>query len=74
MFFSECILIGIENGTRGSLLPYAEGGTLGMLGYAETEQGCIRAVFSPFMEYLPYIMLMQTLGIKIVVTLYNIKL
>ena len=59
---SECILIGVYNGTQGSLLPYGEGGTLGMIGYAQTEESCIRAVFTPFMEYLPYIMLLQTLG------------
>ncbi len=57
-----CIIIGVENGTeQGSLLPYAEGGTIGMINYAQTEEACIRNVFNRFMEYLPYIMLLETL-------------
>ena len=59
-----CIIVGVEidgNKTELDLGPYPSGGTLGLLNYAQTEEPCIRAVFSVYMEYLPYIMLLQTL-------------
>jgi hypothetical protein len=34
---------------------------MGFINYASTDPECIKAVFSSFMEYLPYIMLVQTL-------------
>ncbi len=56
-------MIGLENATeQGSLLPYVTGGTHGMLAYAQTEEACIRGVWNHFMEYLPYILLLQTLS------------
>ena len=65
-----CVIIGIENnGTvadGGHLGPYPSGGTLGLLSYAQTHQDCIESVFSPFMEYLPYILLLQTIVLVIV--------
>ena len=50
------------NSSNRDLGPYSAGGTLGMISYAQTDQKCINAVYSPFMEYLPYIMLVQTMG------------
>ena len=41
--------------------PYPSGGTLGMINFANTESHCITQVFNRFIEYLPYIMLFQTL-------------
>ena len=32
-----------------------------MLSYAQTEETCIKAVYSRFIEYLPYILLIQSL-------------
>ena len=61
-----CIIIGVENDTSTGLGPYVSGGTLGMINYAQTDEACIREVFSPFMEYLPYIMLLQTLLLVVV--------
>ncbi len=63
-----CVLVAVEvNGTRVvDLGPYPSGGTLGALSYASTEEQCIRAVFSVFLEYLPYIMLLQTLILVVV--------
>lgn len=57
-----CIIIGVRGGTQGSLLPYAEGGTLGMIAYAQTQQDCINRVFNHFMEYLPYILMLQSIS------------
>ena len=39
-----CIIIGVTNATEGhaGLGPYPPGGTLGMIGYAQTDEGCIR--------------------------------
>ena len=59
-----CIILAVEvngNKTINDLGPYPSGGTLGLLNFANTESKCIKAVFNPFMEYLPYIMLLQTL-------------
>eukprot|EP00094_Tigriopus_californicus_P000663 TCALIF_00641-PA protein Name:"Similar to COL7A1 Collagen alpha-1(VII) chain (Homo sapiens)" AED:0.27 eAED:0.30 QI:0/0/0/0.33/1/1/3/0/786 len=63
-----CILIGVEYGNISvkDLGPYASGGTLGILSYAQTEKACIHQVFSPFMEYLPYILLLETLFLIVV--------
>lgn len=63
-----CILIGVEYGNLSvkDLGPYASGGTLGILNYAQTEKACIHEVFSPFMEYLPYILLLETLFLIVV--------
>ena len=46
--------------------PYPGGGTLGMLGYAQNDEGCIRSILSPFMDYLPFVLLMQALTLIIV--------
>ena len=50
-----------QNLTVDDLGPYVSGGTLGILTYANTDANCINAVFNKFLEYLPYIMLGQTL-------------
>ena len=62
-----CILMGVEQDGKSnftdSLGPYPSGGTLGMINYANTDDNCIKAVFSGFLEYLPYILLIQTLSL-----------
>ena len=68
-----CIIIGVKNATEADLGPYPSGGTLGMLNYASTDPLCIRAVFSYFMEYMPYIILLQTLFL-IVVEKFSFKI
>ena len=58
-----CIVTGVGyNNTHGEDLdPYPSGGTLGMISYASTDESCIRAALSIFMEYMPYIVLLQSL-------------
>jgi len=57
------MLAGVENASKeGSLLPYFEGGGLGLLNYAQMDPTCIHAVFNYFMIYLPYILLLQTMS------------
>ena len=63
-----CIILAVEvngNKTALDLGPYVSGGALGMINYANTENKCISAVFTPFVEYLPFIMLLQTLVLVI---------
>ena len=62
-----CMILAVEhaNETVTDLGPYVSGGTLGMINYANTQPNCIRSVFSWFLEYLPYIMLLQTLVLVI---------
>ena len=63
-----CIILAVEfgnNKTLKDLGPYPSGGTLGMINFANTESKCIKQVFDPFIEYLPYIMLLQTLVLVI---------
>lgn len=66
--FNFCF-VGVQyNGTSSSILvdPYPIGGSLGMLAYAQNYDGCIRAVLSYFMDYLPFILLLQSLALIIV--------
>merc|ERR1712223_1244365 len=44
-----------------------------MVNYAQTHPNCIRAVFTSFGEYLPYIMLLETL-VLIVVGKFSLKI
>ena len=55
-----------EDSKPGSLDPYPSGSAMGFINYASTDPACIKSVFSPFMEYLPYIMLVQTLVLVVV--------
>jgi hypothetical protein len=58
-----CMIVGVRNNhtLEKNLGPYPSGGTAGMLNYAQTDPLCIREVLSEFMEYLPYILLLETL-------------
>ena len=53
-----CIIIAVEMSGNKTL---PSGGTLGLINFANTERKCITKVFNRFIEYLPYIMLFQTL-------------
>ena len=73
----SCLLVGAkadyENITEGDLGPYPRGGTAAMINYAQTHSNCIRAVFAGFGEYLPYIMLLETL-LLIIVEKFTLKI
>ncbi len=63
-----CIVLAVEqdgNKTALDLGPYVGGGAFGMIAFANTEDNCIKAVYTTFVEYLPYIMLLQTLVLVI---------
>ena len=70
-----CIVVGVdaEHSNPGTLDPYPSGSAMGFINYASTDPACIKSVFSPFMEYLPYIMLVQTL-ILVVVEKFTFKI
>ena len=65
----QCFLLMVNasayNGTE-DLGPYPSGGTLGFVNYAQVSQSCSVAVFNKFWDYLPYIMLLQTLFLVVV--------
>jgi hypothetical protein len=63
------LFVGVQyNGTSNTrtIDPYPSGGTLGMLAYAQTNETCIRNILSTFMEYLPFIILLETLTLIVV--------
>ena len=68
-------MVGVESehSNPGTLDPYPSGSAMGFINYASTDPACIQAVFTPFMEYLPYIMLVQTL-ILVVVEKFTFKI
>lgn len=75
-----CMIVGVEMEggntsavTKGTLGPYPSGGTVSMISYAQTNQGCINSFYTPFEEYLPFMMLMQIL-ILIVVEKFSLKI
>ena len=53
-----CIILAVEMSGNKTL---PRGGTLGLINFANTESKCVTQVFNRFIEYLPYIMLFQTL-------------
>ena len=65
----QCVLLAV-NSTLDSdqpLGPYPPGGTIGLVNYAQTRDECISTVFNTlFSEYLPYVMLVQTIILVIV--------
>ena len=74
----SCIIIGASNEvlnitSASGLGPYPRGGSTAMVNYAQTHPNCIRAVFTSFGEYLPYIMLLETL-VLIVVEKFGLKM
>ena len=64
------MILGVSNANAslhdGDLSPYPSGAALGMTSYAQMNQDCIREVYTLFQEYLPYMMLMQTLMLVVV--------
>ena len=52
---------GVNISSISGLGPYPRGGATAMVNYAQTHPNCIRAVFTSLGEYLPYIMLLETL-------------
>jgi hypothetical protein len=46
--------------------PYPGGGTIAMMSYAQNYETCVRAILPLFMDYLPFILLMQTLALIVV--------
>ena len=47
------------NESSKDLGPYPSGATISMVGYANFHQDCIDAALTPFMQYLPFLMLLQ---------------
>ena len=70
----QCILL-LVNSTlsEAELGPYPSGNTLGLLSYAQTGTECSTAVFTWFWQYLPYIMLIQTICL-IVIEKFTLKI
>ena len=63
------LFVGVQyNGTSSSLGidPYPSGGTLGMLGYAQNDYQCIRGILTYFMDYLPFILLLQSISLIVI--------
>ena len=55
-----------NDSSPGTLDPYPAGSAIGFINYASTDEGCIRKVFTPFMEHMPFILLLETLVLVIV--------
>ena len=64
----QCILLTVNSTLNPDdpLGPYPPGGTVAMVNYAQTTRECITTVFTFFGEYLPYVMLFQTIILVIV--------
>ena len=63
------LFVGVQyNGSSNSLAldPYPGAGTIGMLTYAQNEGGCIREILPLFMDYLPFILLLQVISLVVV--------
>ena len=60
-----CIVTGVttDNTSQVDLGPYPSGGTNTMVSYANFNQRCINNAMTPFMQYLPFILLLQSVAI-----------
>ena len=60
-----CIITGVKTGnvTQEDLGPYPSGGTNTIVSYANFNQKCIDQALTPFMQYLPFILLLQSVAI-----------
>lgn len=59
-----CILKGVShNASEGSLSPYPSGTANALVAYANFHQGCSDSALTIFMQYLPFILLMQAVWI-----------
>ena len=64
-----CVLTGLreQNGTRlDNLGPYPSGGTISIVNYANFNQECVNAAMTGFMQYIPFILLLQAVAVIIV--------
>ena len=55
----HCPGVSSTNESSKDLGPYPSGATISMVGYANFHQDCIDAALTPFMQYLPFLMLLQ---------------
>ena len=67
----NCMIIGVTNTNSsimqlGELLPYPTGAAIGMVNYAQMNHVCIGNVYTTFAQYLPYILLVQTLSLVVI--------
>ena len=67
----NCMIIGVSNSntsiTRlGELLPYPNAAGIGMVNYAQMNHICIGNVYTLFAQYLPYLLLIQTLSLVVI--------
>ena len=65
------MILGVTNTNKsitsfGNLSPYPSGAAISMVNYAQMNYECIRKVYTLFAEYLPYVMLIQTVALLIV--------
>ena len=54
------------NDSEKDLGPYPAGAQVGMVNYANFHQDCIDSALTPFMQYLPFLMLLQAVSIILV--------
>ena len=67
----SCMILGVTNTNKslislGDLSPYPSGAAISMVNYAQINYECIRTVYTLFAEYLPYVMLIETVTLVIV--------
>ena len=64
-----CVVTGLreENGTSyENLGPYPSGGTISIVNYANFNQECVNTAMTGFMQYIPFILLLQAVAVIIV--------
>jgi len=61
----SCIVAGVKssNDTDKDLGPYPAGATISMVNYANFNQKCVDIAMTPFMQYLPFILLLQAVSL-----------
>eukprot|EP00092_Neocalanus_flemingeri_P032028 GFUD01034810.1.p1 GENE.GFUD01034810.1~~GFUD01034810.1.p1 ORF type:complete len:905 (+),score=215.05 GFUD01034810.1:108-2822(+) len=64
----SCIVTGVKstNDTDKDLGPYPSGATLSMVNYANFNQECVDSAMTPFMQYLPFILLLEAVSIILI--------
>ena len=65
-----CVITGLreENGTSSfdNLGPYPAGGTVSLVNYANFNQECVNTAMTGFMQYIPFVLLLQAVAVIIV--------
>lgn len=65
-----CMVTGLKGANETikfeNLGPYPDGGTIGILNYANFNQKCVDVAMTGFMQYLPFILFLEAVGVIIV--------